>query len=134
MADLESNKEIVRRFYGDVINNRNLDAIDEILTEDFRHDDVELGRDGQRPNVSAFLDAFSDLHNEIAQILAEGDLVAARQVWTGTHDGDFAGVPATNRKVEFGSTAVLQIRDGMIAAAWDRVDVAGLMGQLTGAD
>ena len=45
--------------------------------------------------------------------------------------GDFAGVAATRRRVEFGSTAILRIRDGMIAAAWDQVDVAGLMAQLT---
>lgn len=81
--------------------------------------------------MAAFLDGFPDLENRIDQILAEGDLVAARQTWTGTHDGEFAGVAATGRSVTFTSTAVLRIRGGMIAAAWDQVDVAGLMGQLT---
>lgn len=131
MSDLEANKDLVRRFYAEVINGRDLDAIDELLTEDFTHDGELRGRDGQRPAVAAFLDGFSDLHNRIEQILAEGDLLAARQTWRGTHDGEFAGVPATGRGVEFTSTAVLQIRDGMIAAAWDQVDVAGLMAQLT---
>ncbi len=115
-----------------MINGRDIDAIDRLLTEDFRHDGELRGRDGQKPAVAAFLDGFSDLAHRIDQILAEGDLVAARQTWGGTHDGEFAGVAATDRRVEFGSTAVLEIREGMIAAAWDQVDVAGLMSQLTG--
>jgi steroid delta-isomerase-like uncharacterized protein len=132
MADLEANKGLVRRFYSEVINGRDLDAIDRLLTEDFTHDGERRGRSGQKPAVAAFLDGFSDLEHRIDQILAEGDLVAARQTWSGTHDGEFAGVAATGRRVEFGSTAVLKIHDGMIAAAWDQVDVAGLMGQLAG--
>jgi len=130
----EANKDAVRRFYAEVINGRDLDAIDRLLTEDFKHDGESRGRDGQRSAVAAFLDGFSDLENRIEQILAEDDLVAARQSWRGTHDGEFAGVPATGRRVEFGSTAVLRVEDGMIAAAWDQVDVAGLMAQLNAAD
>jgi predicted ester cyclase len=39
-----------------------------------------------------FLDAFPDLHDEIELILAEGHLVAAHQRWTGTHEGEIAGI------------------------------------------
>ncbi len=127
----EAAEDVVRRFYAEVINGRDVDAIDHLLSEDFTHDGELRGREGQKPAVNAFLDGFSDLENTIVQILAEGDLVAARQVWRGTHDGEFAGVPATGRRVEFGSTAILEVRDGLIAAAWDQVDVAGLMAQLT---
>lgn len=130
VADLAENKEVIRRFYAEVINGRDLDAIDRLLTEDFSHDGELRGREGQRAAVAVFLDGFSDLEHRIDQILAEGDLVAARQTWTGTHDGEFAATAATGRRVEFGSTAVLEVRDGMIAAAWDQVDVAGLMAQL----
>lgn len=132
VIDAGANKEVVRRFYEQVINRRDLDAIDDLLGEDFTHDGEARGRTGQRRAVAAFLDGFSDLEHAIEQILAEGDLVAARQTWRGTHDGEFAGVAASGRRVEFGSTAILRIRDGQIAAAWDRVDVAGLMTQLTG--
>jgi steroid delta-isomerase-like uncharacterized protein len=115
-----------------VINERNVDAIDELLSEDFVHNGEARGREGQRPAVQAFLDGFSDLHDEIELILAEGDLVAAHQAWTGTHDGEFLGIPATGRRVSFGSTAVLRIAGDRIAEAWDVVDVAGLMQQLQG--
>lgn len=125
------NTELVRRFYAEAINGRDLDAVDRLLSEDFTHDDEARGRIGQRAAVAAFLDAFPDLHNEILLILAEGDLVAAHQRWTGTHGGPFAGIPATGRRVSFTSTAILRVRDGLIAAAWDEVDLLGLTTQLT---
>ena len=128
--DVDHNKDLVRRFYAEAINGRDLDAVDRLLTEDFTHDGEQRGRAGQRAAVAAFLDAFADLRNEILLILAEGDLVAAHQRWTGTHTGSFAGVAATGRSITFTSTAVLRITDGLIAEAWDQVDVAGLMAQL----
>ena len=131
MADPEWNKDLVRRFYAEVMNGRDLDAIDRLLTEGFVHDGEARGRDGQKQAVRAFLNGFSDLHDEIELILAEGDLVSAHQAWTGTHDGDFMGIAATGRKVKFTSTAILRIEDGMIAEAWDEVDLAGLMAQLS---
>ena len=126
-------KDVVRRFYEEAINGRDLGAIDRLLTEDFTHDGERRGRDGQRQAVAAFLDAFPDLQHRIEQILAEGELVAARQTWTGTHRGEFMGVAPTGRTVSFGSTAVLRIEDEMIAEAWDQIDALGLMRQLRAA-
>ena len=128
--DAAANKQLVRRFYAEVVNARDLDAVDRLLSEDFTHDDERRGRDGQRAAVAAFLDGFSDLHNEILLLLAEDDLVAARQRWSGTHDGAFLGIEPTGRRVAFTSTAVLRIEGGLIAAAWDEVDLLGLMRQL----
>lgn len=126
----EDHKDVVRRFYAEAINDRDLSAVDRLLTEDFAHDGERRGRDGQRQAVAAFLDAFSDLHNEILILLAEGDLVAAHQRWTGTHDGDFLGVPATGKAISFTSTAILRLQGDMIAEAWDEVDLLGLLTQL----
>jgi len=123
-------KEVVRRFYADVINGRDVDAIDRLLTEDFTHNGEARGREGQKQAVRAFLDGFSDLRNEIEIILAEDDLVAAHQRWRGTHDGEFLGIAATGRSVEFVSTAILTIRGTRIAAATDVVGVAELLDQL----
>ncbi|MEZ5077491.1 MAG: ester cyclase [Solirubrobacterales bacterium] len=126
----EANKELVRRFYREAINERDASACERLLTADFVHNDEARGRIGQVQAVEAFLTAFPDLRNEIVLILAEDDLVAAHQRWTGTHEGPFLGVEPTGRSVEFTSTALLRFRDGLIAVAWDEVDVAGLMAQL----
>jgi steroid delta-isomerase-like uncharacterized protein len=126
----EENKELVRRFYREAINERDVEACERLLGADFAHDGERRGREGQRQAVQYFLDAFPDLRHEITMILAEEDLVAAHQLWHGTHGGSFMGVAATGKEVEFSSTAILRIADGLIAAAWDEVDVAGLMSQL----
>lgn len=127
---LDANKELVRRFYDEVINGRDVEAIDRLLTEDFVHNGEQRGRDGQKAGVRAFLDAFPDLHDEVLLILAEGDLVSAHQRWTGTHSGEFLGVPATGKAVAFTTTAILRIEGDLIAQAWDEGDYLGLMGQL----
>jgi predicted ester cyclase len=119
-VSVEENKELVRRFYREVINERNVDAIDDLLTEDFVHKGDGRGREGQKPSVKMFLAGFSDLHDEVELVLAEGDLVAAHQTWTGIHDGEFLRVPATGEKVSFESTAVLRIADGLIAGLGHR--------------
>jgi len=129
---VEANKDLVRRFYAEAINARDLGACDRLLAEDFTHDGERRGSAGQRAAVAAFLDGFSDLANEILLIVGEGDLVAAHQRWAGTHDGEFAGVAPTGRRVEFTSTAFLRVESGRIAEAWDEVDIAGLMSQLQG--
>ena len=125
-------KQLVRRFYAEAINDRDLSAVDRLLTEDFVHNDEARGRDGQRAAVQAFLDGFSDLHNEILLILGEDDLVAAHQRWSGTNDGPFLGNDPTGRSVAFTSTAVLRVEGDQIAEAWDEVDLLGLTSQLSG--
>ena len=128
--EAEGNKELVRRFYAEAINDRDRTACERLLTEDFTHDDELKGRAGQQEAVNAFLDAFPDLRNEILMMVAEGDLVAAHQKWSGTHEGEFIGIAATGRQVEFTSTAILRIENDLIAAAWDEVDLLGLTTQL----
>jgi predicted ester cyclase len=65
-------------------------------------------------------------------ILAENHLVAAHQRWRGTHSDEFLGVEATGRRVEFTSAAVLRVRDGLTAQAWDEMNAAAIVKQLTG--
>ncbi len=124
------NTDLVRRFYAEAINDRDPSAVDRLLTEDFVHNGEARGRSGQRLAVEAFLDAFSDLKNEIEFTVEEGDLVTAHQTWAGTHDGEFLGTEPTGRRVAFTSTAVLRITDGMISQAWDEADLFSLMQQI----
>ena len=128
-----ANKDLVRRFYREAIGERDPSACERLLSIDFVHNGEARGRVGQRQAVDYFLAAFPDLTNEIELILAEDDLVAAHQRWTGTHEGEFLGVGPTGRRIEFSSTAVLRVRDGLIAQAWDEIDAAAILQQL-GAD
>jgi predicted ester cyclase/predicted enzyme related to lactoylglutathione lyase len=128
----DANKDLVTRFYAEAINGRDLGAVERLLTADFVHNGEARGREGQREAVAAFLTAFPDLHTEIKLIFAEGDLVCAHQRWRGTHESSFLEIAPTGSRVTFTSTAVLRARDGLIAEAWDEVDIAGLIAQLRG--
>jgi predicted ester cyclase len=74
--------------------------------------------------------AFPDYWVKIDMIAAEGDRVGARIVQGGTHEGEFFGVAATGRTVEWSEMALLRIGDGKILAPWFDSDIAGLMQQL----
>ena len=126
----DANKELVRRFYREAIVERDPSACERLLSVDFVHNGEPRGRAGQRQAVEYFLAAFPGLEHEIELILGEDDLVAAHQRWAGVHGGDFLGVAATGRRVEFTSTAVLRIRDGLIAEAWDEIDSGAILSQL----
>ena len=126
----EANRELVERFYREVVNERKLGVIDELISDDFVHNGESRGREGQRKIYEEFLTAFPDLQTEIIEIFAADDLVAVHRRWTGTHSGAFQGVEATGRKVDFQSTAILKIRDGRIAEYHGVLDMLALMAQL----
>jgi predicted ester cyclase len=130
----DANKELVRRFYREAIVERDSSACERLLSVDFVHNGEMRGRAGQRQAVDYFLAAFPDLGHEIELLFGEGDLVAAHQRWAGTHGGEFLGVAATGRQVEFTSTAILRVRDGLIAEAWDEMDSGAILTQLGGGD
>jgi predicted ester cyclase len=129
-VETEDNKELVRRFYREAIRERDAGACERLLGVDFIHNGERRGRPAQRQVVEGFLAAFPDLGHRIEQILAEGELVAAHQRWVGTHGGEFLGVGATGRRIEFTSTAVLRVRDGLIVQAWDEMDSGAILNQM----
>jgi predicted ester cyclase len=126
----DANKELVRRFYREAIVERDSSACERLLSVDFVHNGETRGRAGQRQTVDYFLVAFPDLGHEIELLFGEGDLVAAHQRWAGIHGGEFLGVAATGRRIEFTSTAILRVRDGLIAEAWDEMDSGAILAQL----
>src|SRR4029453_18836386 len=95
---VEDNKQAVRRVYQEGINGRTLDALEELLTP-MGSTTPSAARAPSRPSCSsAWSTRPSDLHAEVHEVIAEGELVAARVTYTGTHQGEFLGIPATGRK------------------------------------
>jgi steroid delta-isomerase-like uncharacterized protein len=72
------------------------------------------GREGARQMLTTMFQAFPDVHLEVEQIIASGDHLISRVVASGTHKGNFAGVPATNKKVSFHSCNVVEVRNGKV--------------------
>jgi steroid delta-isomerase-like uncharacterized protein len=122
-------------FYDEVFRRRNVDAIDDLLSDDFVEHipgpGQQTDRQGTKEFIKNVLDAFPDMDLEIEHDVVEGDTIASVVRFTGTHEGEFAGVPATGRRVTVYVTDFGRMRDGRWTDHWGLVDVGGLMAQLT---
>lgn len=129
-------KDLVGRFYGEIATEGNLEALDEILTDDFVLHGGPRG-DGDaaavRANIAGLRTAFGGLTFEVHDVVAEGDRVAARWTMHGEHTGDFYGRPATGAVIAQRGTVFYRVAGGRIAEQWVLVDVAGIVGQLEAA-
>ena len=131
---LEENKALIRRFVSEVINKANIDAIDEFASSNFIELDPlpgqEHGRDGLKQKISTMLDAFPGQQWVIQEQIAEGDRLVERWTFTGTHKGEFRGIPPTGKEVSVSGISIARISDGKIAEGWTNFDAMGLMVQL----
>ena len=94
----EENKAIVRR-YQEFYNTNNLNGLEEVMVFNVRMPKImpnmPLGLEGAKAVHQRTLSGMPDFHTEIQDLIAEGDKVVARVIMTGTHTGDFFGIPAT---------------------------------------
>lgn len=79
---------------------------------------------------STLLRAYPDLHIAVDDLIEEGDKVVALQTVTGTHLGEFMGLPPTGRSVAYEEVFIFRYADGRIAETWGIVDVPAVMRQL----
>ena len=120
----EETKTLVRSWYAEVMNGRELDRVGEYFAD-------ERIAEGIRRGCFSYFQSFPDLHISIDELIAEGDKVFCRSTMTGTHDGEYKGIPATGRHVAGESAEVFTIADGKFVGYWCLTNVAGLMRQLT---
>jgi steroid delta-isomerase-like uncharacterized protein len=127
-------KKVNEHFYDEVFRRRNVDALDELLSDDFVEHNPAPGqspdRQGAKQLIGEALAAFPDLELEVEREIAEGDTVATSLRFTGTHRGEFAGVPATGRRVTVAVNEMTRFREGKCTEHWGVIDMAGLMAQL----
>ena len=131
MSDL---KDSLGRFYEEVANRGNLDVFDELLHDDYvEHEDlpgVPATKAGTRTLFQMLRGAFPDLHMAVEDMVEEGDTVAARVRMSGTHKGEFMGMPATGKRFDIQVMDFLQFSGGQVIAHWGVMDAAGMMEQL----
>lgn len=123
-ADPEANKQLYRSFVEDMWNKHDLSAADRALAPDFIEHNTNLppGVAGRKQFAAAMQAASSDYHAEIQVIMAEGDMVAGRVLWTGTNDGALQGRPPTGAKLRFYTADFFRVENGKLAEHWDVVD------------
>jgi steroid delta-isomerase-like uncharacterized protein len=128
------NATIVRRFVDEVITQGNIEAAAQYVWEDVI-EQVPLpgqgpGLDGLKDILRAMRAGFPDIVFSIQEQVAERDKVASRFEWTGTHRGEFLGIPATGRAVRVWGMVIDRLEDGRIKDTRIIMDTFGLLGQL----
>jgi len=131
---IDQNRAIVRRYYDEVLNGRNVAVLDEIAVEDYIENDpfpgMGNGREQLKLRAGALLSAFSPCTFKIEDIVAEGDRVAVRWRSRGTQSGEFMGIPPTNRSYEIAGIDFHRLADGRMAEHWHVVDQLSQLQQL----
>ena len=128
------NKAVVCTFVEEVINQGRLDRADDLVVSEF----VELdplpgqrqGREGLKEIIGQMRTAFPDIHWIIEEMVAEDDKVVSRFTWSGTHHGEFLGIPATGRVVKVSGMVIDRLAAGKMADSRILMDTMSMMQQL----
>ena len=125
----EAAKAIARRWFDEVINQRNVDAIADIYTADYVHHGPEAaeirGLETVRRFAASILAASDDRRAVIEQQVAEGDLVVTRFTSSGHHTGMFRGIEPTGEVWTTEGIVISRIENGKIAEDWEIVHHSG---------
>jgi steroid delta-isomerase-like uncharacterized protein len=131
----EQNKALFRRFAEQLATQGNLSVIDELVALDFvEHEPLPPGvpasREGVKQLFSMLGSGFPDLQITFHDMIAEGDKVVAIMTWSGTHKGEFMGIPATGKPVSFQVIDIVRIADGKLVEHWGQMDMMAMMQQV----
>jgi steroid delta-isomerase-like uncharacterized protein len=134
-ASVERNKDLCRRWI-DVFNQRDDAAEAAVRAPDYiAHapaslEPAPLDSDAWTRFLAGFVEGFSDLHLTVEDTTGDGDLVAQRIHFQGTHTGPFQGLPPTGTKVSFYGLELNRLVDGKVAEHWFQLDALTLLQQL----
>jgi steroid delta-isomerase-like uncharacterized protein len=128
------NAEVLDRINEEAFNHGRADVLDEIVSERFVEHDPMPGTPGDREGFKALIrslhEAFPDLHVETEDRVEGGDKIAERWACTGTHEGEFMGIPATHRHIDIHGMDITRFEDGRVVEHWTQIDMMSMLQQL----
>ena len=135
--EVTRNKAAFRRFH-DAVNSGDTEliaqTIDEVVEPDVRIGTPlpidATGAQALKQVWTTLLRAYPDLHVAVEDLIAEADKLVCRNVVTGTHRGEYLGLPPTGRSVTYNEIFIFRFEDGRIAETWGVVDVLAQLRQL----
>jgi steroid delta-isomerase-like uncharacterized protein len=131
------NKATFTRFH-DAVNSGNAELISKMIDELVEPDatirtpvplDVS-GAAALKHVWAVLLQAFPDLHLTVEDMIAEGDKIVVRNTVTGTHRGEYLGLPPTGKPVKYNEIFIFRLEGGRVAETWGVVDVYSQLKQL----
>jgi predicted ester cyclase len=133
-SDIERNKAVIRRFVEEVQNKKDFAVYDELIDPEFVNlsppPGIPADREGAMKDLRAIATGLPDSQFTIDDMIAEGDRVATKKTWTGTHTGDFYGILATGKRVTLQYVDIVRVRDGKIVEHWLSMDQLSFWQQL----
>jgi steroid delta-isomerase-like uncharacterized protein len=126
------NEEVVRAVL-EAVNRRDTEADQPHLADDLEYVNPSVGQTdkrGWREFHTGFYAAFPDLNIRVDRLLSAGDTVVAEARVTGTHRGEFGGLPATNRAVDVPAAFIVDVADGQVKRWHTYFDAAAVLRQL----
>jgi predicted ester cyclase/ketosteroid isomerase-like protein len=128
------NKKIAYLEIQKLWNEGSLDVADQVYAPNqilhFRGKSIPFGPDVAKETVSTWRKAFPDFKFQIEDIVAEGDKLAVRYIFSGTHQGEFDGLAPTGRKFIVSQMCIIRFENGKMLEAWEDYDELGMMRQL----
>lgn len=124
-------KELVRRYYEEVVSTGAVDLVEQYVAEDYVevHDGVRhaLGVEGARDHIVGVRATYADLRLEVERQIAEDEWVATLLTMRGIHRGEWLGIPATGREIAVTTVNLDRVVDGKIV---EHGGAANLLGPL----
>jgi steroid delta-isomerase-like uncharacterized protein len=119
----------------DRLNAHDVDGFGDLLADDFVEHEVTPGLEPNKEGVKQFfrmyMAGFPDMRMEPEDLIVSGDKVVARVRGTGTHDGEFMGMPPTGKSVDLDLIDILRFEDdGLCHEHWGVFDALKMMQQL----
>ncbi len=133
MTDIDratANKAIIRSVYEQCINKGELELLETIVAPEFVGPTGEAGAAGLRGTFAALRVAFPDIHYTLEDLFAEGDRVAVRWTWQGTHTAPIRGFPAHGTRVKDVGMAIYELGGGKIRKVSLQTDRLGFLQQI----
>jgi steroid delta-isomerase-like uncharacterized protein len=120
--------------FGEAINSGNLEIMNDLVAPDAIENDPAPG---QAKGAQGYIDfftklraAFPDMKIAVETLVADEDNVAFAYTLTGTHNGDFNGIPATGKKIKARGMQISKFKDGQMVERWGSSDEIGILKQI----
>ncbi len=130
----EQNTEFVKHYFEEM-NKGNVEIIIELCAPEYLFyspsiNPKPMSREETIEFLKTVFKAFPDINWRIEKVFVEGDTAVIWNVAAGTHQGEFAGIPATGNRVEVSSILLWRLKDGKVVEEREEADMLGLMQQL----
>ena len=130
----EAAKAVIRRNTAEVQGSGNWTLFDELFDDRFLDHTPQPGctpdKAGALGLYKKLRAAFPDFQAEIHWQRAEGNVITTYKTYHGTHEGDFLGVPATGKKIQFETVDAMRVENGKITEHWGVANLFSVLQQL----